>query len=107
MTRAEHTALGLNSDGVALRYIDRVGRRRVVGGPRLKSTQSYSRQFGKMMATLHKRYTIKEHLKDRARRATFTGVPDVSAMLDTWCDAHLDPVIRFVSRRAQRRQSVP
>ena len=88
---------------VVKHYVNRCGKRCVVGGPGLKATQSYSKVFGATIARLHRGYTIKEHLKDKARSTVSNNLLDVNVMADTWADAKLLPVTSFVRRRAGRR----
>ncbi len=78
------------------------GRRRVSGGPKLKGTQSYTRDFGATVARAHSRHTIAMHLKAcRARATTFWELRpvDTDAIIVTWNDAKLSAVQRFLARR--------
>ena len=96
----------LNSVGVVKKYIARDGRKRICGGPRLKATQTYTRTFARAVAELHRRRTMKHHLKPVARRLGWTALPPVTpecmAKLDTWDDAKLDAVHAFIERRKKR-----
>jgi len=103
LNRAEKDRLGLNSDGVARSSTTVTGKRVVCGGPKLKSTQTYSVTFASSIASWHKRYTIKDHLKNKVRCKTYCTMPDLIQLTDEWVDARLDGVGRFVSRRMQKR----
>ena len=69
----------LSSEGVTVKYINKTGVKRCHGGSRLKETQEYTRQFGKCVAQLKKRYTKKFHLKPNARRPDARRVWQVAA----------------------------
>jgi hypothetical protein len=101
LSHREKERLGLHSDGVAQSSRTITGKRVVCGGPKLKSTQTYSATFASSIASWHKRYTIKDHLKSKVRCQTFLTMPDLTQLADDWVDARLDGVSRFVTRRMQ------
>ncbi len=93
----------LSSDGVVRVYTSKAGVRRVCGGPKLKGTQTYTKQFGRCVARAHSRHTLATHLKSSPARALLAqdlcrGVAGDSNM--TWSDAKLSAVQRFLARRA-------
>lgn len=69
----------LNSTGVTRVYYTSTGERKVCGGPRLKSTQTYTPQFGRFVAFLRKRYVLKMHVKNRMRWFGRRGVQGLAA----------------------------
>ncbi len=94
----------LSSAGVVRKYLRGNGTRGVTGGPKLKSTQAYTREFGSCVSSLHRQLTMKSFLKrSPARRTTCGNLPavDVSNMAE-WPDAKLLPVQRFLDRRASK-----
>lgn len=91
----------LSSEGVVVRYVNSHGVARMHGGPKMKSTQTYTQKFGRAVAALHKKYTLKIHLKSEPRRLRFSQhVTNLDCLTDTWPDAGLQPVSRFIARRA-------
>jgi hypothetical protein len=58
----------LTSHGITHKYVDKKGNKRVAGGPRLKATQTYTKEFGKVVADLKRKYVMQLHLLPKARR---------------------------------------
>ena len=87
----------LSSDGVVNVYTSKAGVRRVCGGPKLKGTQAYTKEFSRCVACAHSRHTIATHLKSSPARALLAqdlcrGVASDNDM--TWDDAKLSAVCR-------------
>jgi len=88
--------------GVVTRQVRADGTKSVTGGPKLKGTQVYSREFGKAVAHLHKQHlaVIKDFLKVPARSRMMSELPVVDeSIMEQWPDANLQPVLRFIRRR--------
>jgi hypothetical protein len=63
LTKKERVKRGLNSHGITKVKQNGLGKRSVSGGPKLKSTQTYTYTFGKAVALLKKEYTLATHLR--------------------------------------------
>lgn len=91
----------LSSAGVVRVYTSRAGVRRVCGGPKLKGTQAYTKQFSRCVARAHSNHTLARHLKSSPARALLAQdlvVAGNNTM--TWDDAKLSAVQRFLARKA-------
>lgn len=88
-----------------VRYLDSTGRRRFHGGKKLKSTQTYTRRFSRLVAGLHKSVPLEKVLQDVARRRTEYAEGPWSE--DCWLDANMAPVFDFVRRRLTTRHQAP
>lgn len=110
LTRADRARLHETGRDVAVRYVDTSGRPRVHGGPRLRSTQAYTRAFSHAVWLLHSKYTLKNHLKSCAtfRRKFRTEGLSLASFLaaDTWPEANMDAVSRFLARRAAKQAAL-
>lgn len=92
----------MTSEGVVTKQVRADGTKSVTGGPKLKGTQVYSREFGKAVAHLHKQHlaVIKDFLKVPARSRMMSELPVVDeSIMEQWPDANLQPVLRFIRRR--------
>jgi hypothetical protein len=78
----------------------------VQGGPLLKSTQTYTAEFGEAVAALHKKRTLAEFMSQGPRRILARDMCEVDlAALPVWPDAKLEPVERYIKRRRMRRMA--
>lgn len=68
LTKSERENRGLSSHGIAKKYVNSWGAKKVRGGPRLKCTQVYTLQFSRAVAMLKKNYMLSVHLEPDARR---------------------------------------
>lgn len=58
----------LDSSTVTRSWVNSLGQRRCCGGPGLRGTQTYTASFGRAVAALKRKYVLKQHLKETARR---------------------------------------
>jgi hypothetical protein len=106
LTKDDRARLQKSGQGVTVRYIDGAGQARVHGGPRLRSTQAYTRAFAKAVFTLHSKYTLKINLKSVNRRICRCAEINVDTITDNWAHADWGAIACFLERRAAKNATI-
>ena len=92
-----------DSGSMTKRYVDKSGRSRIDGGPKLKSSQAYPLGFGRAVASCYCAHKAKLEHGDLAvieKRPAPVGLNEVWGPLTKkarWEDAKLGPVFKYIS----------
>ena len=107
MARKHPGQIGAGGDHVVKTYVDKRGRSKVVGGPRLKDTQAYSEAFGVAVASSFYDMDGDEELRSQMNMHGRDGIDEADEVSfeQAWADLDVDSVLDVVAewRRKARK----